>query len=412
MGQKAGKGEHNVYKIIPNNNDKGPLTARRHYVGVDAVAWYINKEDNWFTNRMASGTLEITLSNGMEKYKTALGTFEIKGGSKTAPVFDRPVLLDRNYRGGGIGFNASLTAIKKDTVLANVLKSAANASLGIVAGMVDTAAVTGPTQLLTSAGSELVKGVSDILSDKSDKHEPLFDFNGLEFNISANKILGPETYLLFHRGTDLLEDKLDIKVEGETTVPIYNGKSLEDGAWLLLRVKRTSEYPNVRPWFSKRRELKGKVKALVDDVINGFQSKDSAMKQFSFSESGEGTLLDQFGSLRSIILNDGVITEKQALAFTTEITNTMVNARKAIQSSDKTIISTAERAMNAFLAGDTNSMDDSLNAIVTEQIQAIDSIRGFSLLESEGKRGGGGLSIEDLHNIADDLPMTIEELKH
>lgn len=407
MGLKAGIGEHHVYRIVPDNLDNEPLTKQSHYVGVDAVSWYINKESSWFTKRMASGTLDITLSNGMEKYQTALGTFELNGGSKTAPVFDRPVLLDRNYRGGSIGFNASLTAIKKDTVLASVLKSSANASLGIVAGMVDTAAIAGPTQLLTAAGGQLVKGVRDILSDQSDKHEPLFDFNGLEFNISPDKIIGPETYLLFHRGEDLEEDNLEIQVDGQITRPVYNGQNLEDGAWLLLRVKRSSEYPNIRPWFSTRRNLNSKIKSLVDNVVNGFQSKETALKQFEFTDSDDGTLLDQFGRLRSIIFNDGVITEVQALTFVTQITNKIVAARKAIKEIDKSYILASEKAMDELLI--EGKISTSLDSIIQNEIISINNIRRPFLINDEESFS---LTSERLNKELKNMPITIKELQN
>lgn len=403
MNTKAGKGEHHVYKIIPESDDNLPLTAQTHYLGVDAVSWFLNKENSWFTNRMASGTIEISLSNGMERYKAALGTFELEGGSRIAPVFDRPVLMDRNYRGGGIGFTASLTAIKKDTVLAGVLKSAASASLGIVAGMVDTAAISGPAQILTTAGSQLINGVNQILSTNSEKHEALFDFNGLEFNITANDIVGPEIYLLFHRGANLDENKLTIRYEGLTTIPTYENKDLEDGAWLLLRLRRSSEYPNVRPWFAKRRSLKSRIKVLVDNVINEFQTKESALKEFKFSESGEGTLLDEFGMLRSIILNDGVITEVQALAFTTEVTSLVVNAKKAIKQANKEIIASSEKAMMDMFKGVKKSTH--FGNIINDQIYAIQEARSNSLIDVKSS-----LNLDSLDNISKAMPLTFEEI--
>jgi hypothetical protein len=45
---EAGKGEHRVYRVVPQDpNDTGKLTAGNHYVGVEAVAWFINKESSW-----------------------------------------------------------------------------------------------------------------------------------------------------------------------------------------------------------------------------------------------------------------------------------------------------------------------------------------------------------------------------
>lgn len=81
-GVEAGKGQHVVYTIRPANPaDSAKLTAGNHYVGVDAVAWYLNKASTWFTDRMASGTLKVQLADGRENYEVALGTFELDGGS-------------------------------------------------------------------------------------------------------------------------------------------------------------------------------------------------------------------------------------------------------------------------------------------------------------------------------------------
>jgi len=139
MATEAGKGEHHVYCILPQTpTDQNSIKKNENYVGIDAAAWFINKDDSWLSKFMASGTLEIGLAGGLEKYQVALGTFELRGGAKTAPVFNKPVLPDRNYRGGPVTLTASLTAIKSDTVVAGMLKSAGNASLGVVAGMVQS----------------------------------------------------------------------------------------------------------------------------------------------------------------------------------------------------------------------------------------------------------------------------------
>jgi hypothetical protein len=204
---------------------------------------------------MASGTLDIKLAGGLEIYQAALGTFELKGGSKTAPVFDRPVLPDRNYRGGVLTFAASLTAIKKDTAIAGLLKSAADASLGVAAAMVDTATLAGPTRLLAAAGSDIIGGVRSLLNT-GEKREPLFDFSGLEFTLRADDIMGPRLYLLLHRGTELDEQQLQVQKSGQLQLPFYGTAPLDDGAWLLLRVRRSDEYSGgVRDWFDATRSF-------------------------------------------------------------------------------------------------------------------------------------------------------------
>ena len=347
---EAGKGEHRVYPIAdPVAGDTGKLTARRHYVGVDAVAWFINKQSTWFTDRMASGTLEIKLASGLESYQVALGTFSLKGGSKTAPVFDKPLLPDRNYRGGVLTFSATLTAIKKNTAIAGLLKSAADASLGVAAGMVDTATLAGPTKLLAAAGSDILGGVRTLLKDTGEKREPLFDFTGLEFTLKPEDVVGPRCYLLLHRGSQLDEANLKVQKAGQLQLPFYGGSPLDDGAWLLLRVRRSDEYSGVREWFDSTRAFRLRVSALVDDVVSAVLSKDDALKEFEASPSGDKTLLDEFIRLRGVIGTDGVLTEREAVYHIGQLRSRFDAARRAITAGDRDLYYGAITAVAAAL---------------------------------------------------------------
>ena len=46
----TGKGEHGYYKINVEHTDQKPLKAKHHYVAIDAVTWFIQKESNWFSD--------------------------------------------------------------------------------------------------------------------------------------------------------------------------------------------------------------------------------------------------------------------------------------------------------------------------------------------------------------------------
>ncbi len=350
---EAGKGEHRVYPIQdPVPGDTARLTARNHYVGVDAVAWFINKESSWFAERMASGTLDIKLAGGLETYQAALGTFQLKGGSKTAPVFDRPVLPDRNYRGGVLTFAASLTAIKKDTVIAGLLKSAADASLGVAAGMVDTATPAGPTKLLTAAGADIISGVRTLLKDTGEKREPLFDFSGLEFTLKPEDVLGPRVYLLLHRGSQLEEQQLKVQKIGQLQLPFYRNAPLDDGAWLLLRVRRSDEYSGVRDWFEATRSFRLRLNSLVDDATSGVLSKEDALKELQASGGGDRTILDEFIRLRGIIGNDGVLAEREAAFHIGQLRLRVDAARRAVSEGNKeTYYSVVREAATALANG-------------------------------------------------------------
>lgn len=336
MATEAGKGEHRVYKYIPESTDKAKLTARNHYVGIDAVAWYVNKESNWFTEKMASGTLEIKLSGGLENYNVALGTFELKGDSKTAPVFDRAAVPDRNYRGGIITLHAQLSAIKKDTAIAGILKSAANATLGVTSGMVATAsALSGPSKLLATAGDEIITGVKNLLTNTADKKEALFDPAGLEYNIRPEDIIGPEVYLLFHRGAGINENQLQVKKLGQLYLPYYNNQILNDGVWMLIRIRRNDEYSGVREWYEATKQLRIRISNLVDDFFINLIDKDSAISEFQTSSSGGKTTMDEFIRIRSIISNDGVISEREAGFHILNLLTRINAAKQAISSNNK-----------------------------------------------------------------------------
>lgn len=326
---QAGQGEPHIFLIEGKPADGKPLEPGKYYLGIDAASWFVNKESRWFADRMASGTLEIKMSSGLEQYKAALGTYELAQGAKTAPVFDRPVLPDRSYRGGPITIGAFLTGVKKDTTLTKLLKSASGASLGIVAGMVESASAAGPLKVLSAAGEDLIGGVKSILSETADKREPFFDFSsGLEKTFQPGEILSDESYVLFHRGSNL-NGALTVAKDGRVSTPRYRGLPLRDGAWLLLRIRRSTTYAGVRPWFESARKLRGDLTQLVDRVADGELSKDEAMKQLKPSASGD-SLYDRYLQLRAVITDDAVLIEAEALSLVNELRLNVRAARDEI----------------------------------------------------------------------------------
>lgn len=377
MAIEAGKGDHHVYRIMPTvTDDQTRLTAGNHYVGIDAVAWFINKQSSWFTDRISSGTLDIKLAGGLEKYQSALGTFELKEGARYAPVFERPVLPDRNYRGGGITLAASLTSIKKNTAIGGMLMSAASASLNVVAGMVQTATITGPAKLLTAAGEDLIGGVKKVLSETGERREPLFDFGGLEYTLQPDAVVGPQVFILLHRGATLAEKDLTVKNEGQLILPFYQGNLLDDGAWLLLRIRRSSQYLGAREWYDAARGLRSKLSNLVNDVGTAI-TKEEALKRLKPSASGD-SLFDEYARLRSIIQNDGVLSELEAGLHVGQLKAAIDAAQKAINESSPAIFNDAMNELkDSLLKGERTSLpviksfEEELLALTKYRRQAI-----------------------------------------
>lgn len=376
---EAGKGEYHVYRIRNETpTDSSPLVANQHYLGVDAVAWFVNKQSNWFSDKMASGTLMIDLASGLETYQVALGTFELKEGARTAPVFDNPVLPDRCYRGGPIVLTAFLTGVRKDTVIAGLLKSAAGASLSVVAGMVQTATITGPAKILGAAGDEIITGVKSVLTNSATQKQAFFDSSsGLKKGLQPSDIQGDETYILLHRGDELPEASLTVHQSGQLVLPYLNGKPLDDGVWLLLRMRRRTEYSGVRDWSDTEKRLSLKVRATVDDFSTGALSKDDALKRLRPSGSGNETLFDDYSKLRGVIEGDGVLTVAEAGVKTTALSAYLFKARKAIERDQPTeFIPSLKEVHGSIIAGslDTDVMknlNDHLNAVHAFRFEAL-----------------------------------------
>ncbi|WP_441286183.1 caspase family protein [Sorangium sp. KYC3313] len=330
MAAKAGEGEYRCYTFQPGGDD-GPLLPNQHYLSVDAVAWFLNREDGWFSKWTASGTLEISLVGGLERYQAALGAFELHGSARTAPVFDRPVLPDRNYRGGPISLCVSLFALRRDTALAGLLKSASSASLGIVAGMVETASLAGPHLVLGAAAASLIGGVSELLTTSPGGTEHLLGQGGLEVALAPEQVRGPLTYVLFHRGTRLDPGRLAVGTSAALTYPLHDGQELADGAWVLLRLRRSASYSGVRGWFDKERALRAAVQNLVDDVRAGAIDAAEALPRLRPGAGGSETLFDELRALRQIIQLDGAIHEAEARLRVAGMVKAFADARAAIE---------------------------------------------------------------------------------
>lgn len=305
---EAGTGDHHFF-LLPGGD--GPLVPNEHYLGIDAASWFINKQSSFFSDWSASGTVEISLVDDRERYSIALGSFELEQGARTAPVFNKALVPDRQFRGGAIGITVALSFYRRDSRTAALLRGAAAASLNIASGMVETATLAGPALVLAAAGAELVRGVRGALHEAGQQHH-LFG-GGLSVGLRAEHVRGERTYLLLHRGGWLDETKLEVQRVGGFEVPSYDGRPLEDGAWVLLVLRRGATYPGERPWAEEAKAVRGDVENLVRDVLDEVQANAAGMAQLFPGEGGAAeTLFDRFVALRRVIQNDAVLAEAEA----------------------------------------------------------------------------------------------------
>jgi hypothetical protein len=422
MATEAGRGEHHIYTIMPDGgNDQEKLTAGSHYIGVDALSWFVNKTSYWFLDRMVSGTLDIKMSGANEDYPVTLGIFHHPGKARIAPVFEKPVLSGRNYRGGPISLSATLAGVRKDKCISGVLESAASTSLDLIAGMVETATVHGPAGILAAAGQEITDNVRNMLNDTSLKCEPIFDFSLIDCFIRPEAMTGPEVFVLFHRGAELDESRLSVKYgvnvdknpglsvrrQSEILMPSYEDAPLEDGAWLLVRIRRSNEYSGARSWFTNVGKLREEINRLVDNVKTGLVTKEDGLAQFKPSATGNQTILDEFFRLRPIICSDGVLTEREAGAQLGLLYITILAARDAIKKLNPKIMTDTINDVYEHLSRG-QLVNDDIGQAFTEQVALMANSRSSSIARGTSPDQIVKLSGDELFSTMQHLSKTLK----
>lgn len=327
---RAGEGESRMYPLA-QGTVVGPLEPEVDYLSVEAVSWFINRDSSWFNDWSASGAISIKMDDA-NRYQVALGAFELDGGARTAPVFDKAVLPQRAFRGGNIEIEVSLTGFKKATALLKMLKSASNASLGIVAGMVQTAGGTGPLQVLTAAGSDLISGVQSVLSESGPDRQPFFPAGAFSFTLSPDDLATEEQFVLLHRGGKLSRASLRIEDRGSGKSVFSGGLALEDGVWLLLKFTKSQRYGGFRPWQDKQRQFTSHLGNLREDVRQGVVSPTQALAALKRGTEKTPTLYDEYLTLRAQIQSDMTITERDATLRSTALSELIFALRAEINS--------------------------------------------------------------------------------
>ena len=368
---EAGTGDYGFHVLHGQGGDHQPLRMQEHYVGVDAVSWFVQKESGFFTKRAASGTLKLSLAG--ETYEVGLGVYDLADGAKSAPVFDRPVLPERVYRGGPITVSARITSIGRDQAVGRLLKATASSALGVVSGMVQTAGLAGPYRPLAEAGSTLMNGVRQLL-DEQPADQQLFSEGGFDYTIQPENVLGERTFVLLHRGSKLDKAKLQIAQDGPRETPLYEGGPLRDGAWLLLRFRRVAEYPLQREWYPQVRKLIADLIGLVDDVKAETVTKDQAMTSLRPGTESQPSLYDEYRRLRGVVLGDGVLTQAEAGGYAGTLSEIRRLATAAVQSGNCAAFDAAVRQFRAGVVKGQSPGREQAEALV-EAVRVAEGLR-------------------------------------
>lgn len=313
---KAGEGNPHKYTKIVDTSQKAPqYEPDKHYIGVDAVVWFVNGQKNFFTERMVAGTIEVTL-NG-QTFPVVLGQYELKGGQQVAPIFDRALITSVPYRSGNIVINAVIQGNRQNTMAGTLLKQMAAATITAVAGVVSLETGGVGAAALAAAGGVLVKGAQQVLSDNNDKKVSIF--SPFEVTIHPTEELrGAQSYILLHKGTDGLDaTKFKIMSEDQGTDVYYNESPFRDGAWLLIRIRRSDIYiGDPRPWLSDVDNVKSDFDQLIDSWQNGQLTVEEVKKNLVKSENETPTVADKVGIVSRRIRADNalILTDRRKYA--------------------------------------------------------------------------------------------------
>ena len=378
----AGEGEHKIYPILVQNSLE--LKNEEHYLSMYASSWYVNKESNWFSDRTITGTLSFQVPGNDKKFDVGLGTYELKGGAKFAPIFNKEVFPATRFKFNNITLQAFFHGIKKDTQLTKILKSSGDASLNIISGLANSASFASATQPLVAAGTNIVSGIQEIIQNADDKKFRIFDsYSGLSETMIGDQIKSFNEFRLLHRGTVLDLEKLGIRQEGSINIPTYESQPLEDGAWILIEMKLTKVFPYERPWYKKYEKLGYALEDIVEEVIIlDSLDKEEALMEFGTSKSSKPTLYDRYIELRGTIKDDHSLIKSERATFSLALREKYLNSKKAIIGNDKKILDNSSRNAFEVLSG-KKEIDPNLEESLYEIYYVVDKSDGAQQPASE-----------------------------
>lgn len=377
----AGEGETEIYPIHLNTGSIQPFQKDEHYVAISASSMFVNKQSNWLSQKSVTGLISIKVGN-QEEMKVALNCYELENGQRRSPFTNKELMPVSKYTGGNIKIVAYLNGLKKDKQLKILLSSAADASLGIVKSMAMTP-VSAALSPLQAAGSSLIDGVKNIITDHSDKDFTIFDpKSGYDHTIDAASLKGDEFYVLLHRGSKLDKAKVSVLKDADIEYAQYDGQPLEDGAWILLQINRVKDFPFDREWKPAFHQLRDNLHNLITDVFDtGLKTAEEAKKEFKTSEDNRETISDKFVALRKTIQSDQALIENEKKALVAVMTRGFVAAKNAIEKNDRSIF---DKLFEEMKPGSSKVISEETKNAFAETMAAISSAADGGLLATKG----------------------------
>lgn len=333
--QKAGKGEYQplVLKLDGKQDDTVQFKFDENYIRIEEIAWYVNAQGDVLKDRMVSGTVKVQI--GSESYESALPMYDLKGGTRTAPLFNRTVLYNRVYPGGDVKMTIFMGGIKKNTALGDLLTNLAKTAVDIGVGKVGTITSIGTNPALAAASQTLSGSIQGLLKTGESQYGIFQQNNGLEYTFKTD-LSGSENFLLAYRGDPLIESQVKIVSVGNTGYEVtVNDTPLAQGAWVLFRITRMDAYNDVRPWTDKARKIKTALDELMDNWRVSAITKAEVVKSLTATTTSNSTA-DKLLAIRSEINADLALTASERTKWAGELVSLLLIAQEAAQEANAT----------------------------------------------------------------------------
>lgn len=333
--QKAGRGEYQplVLKLDGKQDDTNQFMPDEDYIRIEEITWYVNSQGNILKDRMVSGIVKVQI--GSESYESPLPLYDLKGGNKTAPLFNQTILYNRVYRGGDIKMTIFISGIKKNTATGELLTSLAKTAIDIGIGKVGTITAIGTNPALATASQSLSEGVKGLLKSGEDQYGIFQQNDGLQYTFRTD-LSGSENFLLAYRGDPLVSSQVKVISVDNTTYGVeVNNKSLDQGAWVLFRITRMPVYNDVRPWTDRARKIKTSLDELMDNWRTNAITQDELKKQLTATTTSNSTA-DKLLAIRSEINNDLALTRSERTKWSGELVSLLLIAQEAAKKGDAT----------------------------------------------------------------------------
>ncbi len=150
--------------------------------------------------------------------------------------------------------------------------------------------------------------------------------------------MGHENYVLIHRGKNLDLNKLSLRLAGHSVEDVlYDSKPLDDGAWILIRLRREDNFGSPRPWRLDAQRVVTDIDNLIDRFFMEDIDESSAKAVLKVSGGEPETIGDRVEAVKTKIRNDFALTDRERLLESGKVKAYRKIALQAIRQNDESL---------------------------------------------------------------------------